>query len=144
MKGQWYRQVEVSAAAEKLEQGRRGWTTEEDKKIKIFNLPKVKNAYFNSFESFERVYDNGFDWSIGCPYVLKIGLSFCHQPLAYICHARPYIWPLVIHICMAMHDKCRQDPWKELWKCSSMDSKWLHILIIEFIGNNWYFKFSPL
>ena len=34
--------IEVSAAAEKLEHRRRGWTTEEDKKIKIFNLPKVK------------------------------------------------------------------------------------------------------
>ena len=53
-------QQAVSAAAEKLEQRRRGWTTEEDKKMKIFNLPKVKKAHFNSFESFELSY--GIDY----------------------------------------------------------------------------------
>ena len=49
----------MSAAAEKLEHRRRGWTTEEDKKMKIFNLPKVNKAFWNSFESFEHSYDFG-------------------------------------------------------------------------------------
>ena len=34
----------VQAAADSIEQQRRGWTTEEDKKEKILNLPQVKSA----------------------------------------------------------------------------------------------------
>ena len=100
--------IEVSAAAEKLEHRRRGWTTEEDKKIKIFNLPKVKKAYFNRFESFERVYDNGFDWSIGCPYILKIGfellpsatcLYLSHMAMAKIAiYGHMAVWPRVTKV----------------------------------------------
>ena len=46
----------MSAAAEKLEQRRRGWTTEEDKKMKIFNLPKVNKAFRNTSWFFENSY----------------------------------------------------------------------------------------
>ena len=53
-------QQEVSAAAEKLEQRRRGWTTEEDKKMKIFNLPKVNKAFYNSSSFFESSYGTNF------------------------------------------------------------------------------------
>ena len=34
----------VQAAADSIEQQRRGWTTEEDKKEKILNLPQVKST----------------------------------------------------------------------------------------------------
>lgn len=53
---------EVLAAAEELEQRRRGWTTEEDKRMKIFNLPHVNRAFFNNFDLFNFSYS--FDLSL--------------------------------------------------------------------------------
>jgi len=53
---------EVLSAAEKVEHRRRGWTTEEDKKMKIFNLPKVNKAFWNSSSFFESSW--GMDFSM--------------------------------------------------------------------------------
>ena len=48
----------VAAAATELEHRRRGWTTEEDKKLKIFF--NVRKDFFNHFGHFEHLYDFGF------------------------------------------------------------------------------------
>ena len=62
MKDQSYDQQEVLDAAEKLEHRSRGWTSEEDKRMKIFNLPKVNKAFYNNFDFFKNCY--GTDYSL--------------------------------------------------------------------------------
>ena len=56
----------VQAAADSIEQQRRGWTTEEDKKEKILNLPQVKSAIalFTGSEYGQSVIDSYFEIGI--------------------------------------------------------------------------------
>ena len=97
----------VSAAAEKLEQRRRGWTTEEDKKMKIFNLPKVNKAFFNSSSYFESSYDMDFslcyvisscdlfeESCTGCRLILEYDSCSDLFPSLrkFICHTLTFVW----------------------------------------------------
>lgn len=75
----------MSAAAEKLEQTRRGWTTEEDKKIKIFNLPKVNKAFDNNFDFFKNCYGTD-EWTSGMEY------SLCYCLSKFNCELRNESW----------------------------------------------------
>ena len=75
----------VSAAATELEHRRRGWTTEEDKKMKIFNLPKVNKAFSNSWDFFKKCYGTD-EWTSGMDY------SLCYCLSKFNCELRNEEW----------------------------------------------------